>query len=523
VRHDIFGLRLVCVWFIGVDSRFNVIEEEKMRQLKAKTPALFWVLAIGCSVSFQAFAQDAEVQRLVSAMLGDTPLATDLQSLTDEIGGRATGSPANLKSVDWVLERFRAAGVEARQEAFIMPALWLEKTSSASITGDVSFTPNVVAMPFSAVTPAAGLTAPLVDAGFGSDESFKKLGARAKGAFVLMETHELLDLDGLFREYNEAVGIEQRAFAASAAGVVYMSSRPHNLLYRHNASLGFKNKHPMLIMEREAAQRALRLLRAGKKLTLTARIDVTSGGPYESYNVIGEIRGSERPDEVVLIGAHLDAWDLGSGALDNGCNVALVIDLARQIKRLGLEPKRTIRFALWNGEEQGLNGSWGYTKSHENELDQHVMASSYDIGSGRITGYYTGGCPELVAAVDRVLEPVNGLGSFTQIDAPIVGTDNYDFMMQGVANLVANQASANYGPNYHARSDTYDKVDLLQLRLNAAIAAAVTYGFAQTEATWKRQTRAEVQKLIDTTDLGDQMKSFGVWDGWEDGSRARKP
>ncbi|MGH7600678.1 MAG: peptidase M28, partial [bacterium] len=207
--------------------------------------------------------------RLVSAMLGDTPLTTDLQSLADEIGGRATGSPANLKSVDWVLEKFRVAGVDARKEAFTMPALWLEKSSSASVTGDVAFNVNVVAMPFSVAVSATGLTAPLVDAGFGGEDDFKILGTRANGAFVLIETHALLDLDGLFREYNEAVGIEQRAFAAGAAGVVYMSSRPHNLLYRHNASRGIKNKHPMLIMEREAAQRATRLLRAGKKLNLT--------------------------------------------------------------------------------------------------------------------------------------------------------------------------------------------------------------------------------------------------------------
>jgi hypothetical protein len=491
-----------------------------------KSSAVFFIIVMTsalCVLTTPAiFAQDADAERLVSAMLGDTPMISDLQTLADEIGGRATGSPSNLKSVEWALERFRAAGVDVRKEAFTMPALWLEKSSSASITGEVSFNPNVVAMTFSVSTPAAGLTAPLVEAGFGTEQDFQNLGERTKGAFVLIETHELLDLDGLFREYNEAVGIEQRAFAAGAAGVVYISSRPHNLLYRHNASRGIKNKHPMLIMEREAAQRAMRLLRAGKKLNLVARIDIASGGPYESYNVIGEIRGSEKPDEIVLIGAHLDAWDLGNGALDNGCNVALVIDLARQIKRLGLKPKRTIRFALWNGEEQGLVGSWGYTKTHANELDKHVMASSYDIGSGRITGFFTGGRPELVAAVERALEPVKGLGPFTQIDAPIVGTDNYDFMMQGVANLVANQASANYGPNYHARSDAYDKVDLQQLRLNAAIAAAVTYGFAQMEVTWKRQTRPEVQKLIDTTDLGAQMRSFGVWDGWEDGSRGRK-
>jgi len=492
-----------------------------MRKRGAFTTTL--TLVLYCVAFIQLYAQEADVARLVTAMLGNTPLAEDLRGLTDEIGGRATGSPANLRSVDWVLERFGAAGVEAKKEAFTMPMLWLEKSASASIKGDVAFNANVVAMPFSIATSATGVTAPLVDGDFGSEQDFQRLGSSAKGAFVLIETHELLDLEGLFREYNEAVGIEQRAFAAGVAGVVYMSSRQHNLLYRHNASLGPKNKHPMLIMEREAAQRVVRLLRAGKKLELTARIDIASGGAYESYNVIGEIRGSEKPDEVVLIGAHLDSWDLGTGGLDNGCNVALVIDLARQIKRLGLQPRRTIRFALWNGEEQGLNGSWGYTKTHTAELGNHVMASSYDIGSGRISGFFTNGRAELLAAVDRALEPVSGLGPFSNINAPIVGTDNYDFMMQGIANLVANQESANYGPNYHARSDTYDKVDLQQLRLNAAIAAAVTYGFAQMEVDWKRQTRAEVQSLIDSTDLGAQMRSFGLWEMWQDGSRGRNP
>lgn len=183
--------------------------------------------------------------------------------------------------------------------------------------------------------------------------------------------------------------------------------------------------------------------------------------------------------------------------------------------------KTAIRFALFNGEEQGLIGSWGYTKTHANELDNHIMASSYDIGSGRITGFFTNGRAELLAALDRPLEPVAGLGPFVNINAPLVGTDNYDFMMQGVANLVANQESANYGPNYHARSDTYDKVNLQQVRLNAAIAAAVTYGFAQMGVDWHPQGRAEIEALIQSTDLGAQMRSFGVWEDWEKGIRGR--
>jgi hypothetical protein len=465
---------------------------------------------------------DDAVDRLVSALIGETPLEADLRSLTDEVGGRATGSAANRRAVDWAIARFRAASVEARAEPFTMPARWLERSARATILGDASFEANAAAMPFSAPTPAGGLTAPLVDGGAGADDDFARLGATVRGAFVLVETAELRDLEGLFREYGEATAIEKRATPLRPAGIVYMASRPQGLLYRHNASSGPRNTLPMLVLEREAASRALRLIRAGKRLQMTAHLDLETGGTYEAQNVIGEIRGSEKPDEIVLIGAHLDSWDLGTGALDNGCNVALVIDVARQIRALGLTPRRTIRFALWNGEEQGIIGSWRYTQGHAAEMDRHVMAASFDIGSGRIAGFFFNGRPEIVEALESSLAPVRGLGPFTHVGEPVVGTDNYDFMVQGVANLVANQESANYGPNYHARSDTFDKVDLRQLRLNAAIAAAVAYGFAQADVTWRRQTAAEVEKLVEGTSLKQQMMDFGFWEDWTNGTRGRR-
>ncbi|MFY0523773.1 M28 family metallopeptidase [Archangium gephyra] len=337
-----------------------------------------------------------------------------------------------------------------------------------------------------------------------------------------MDTTELKNVDDLFREYAEAAEIEQRAFAAGVAGVVYVGSRPNNLLYRHNVSVGMRNTRPMMVMERDGALRAQRLLRTGKALTLTAELDLQIGPAYESYNVIGEIRGSTRPDEVVVLGAHLDSWDLGTGALDNGANVVALIDVARQMKRLGIKPARTLRFALWNGEEQGMFGSEGYVKAHAAELDKHVMASSFDIGCGRINGFFTGGRPELPPLVDVALEPVKGLGPFTQVDVPIVGTDNFDFMLHGVPNLVANQEPALYGPNYHARSDELDKCDPQQLRLNTAITGALAYGFAQMEAKLPRQSRAQVEELVRTTDLGQQMKSFGHYEDWTSGKRGRK-
>jgi Zn-dependent M28 family amino/carboxypeptidase len=199
----------------------------------------------------------------------------------------------------------------------------------------------------------------------------------------------------------------------------------------------------------------------------------------------------------------------------------MLIDVARQFKRLGIRPQRTIRFALWNGEEQGMEGSFGYARSHDGELDHHVMAASSDIGCGRINGFFTGGRPALVPLVERAIKPVEGLGPFTQTDVPIVGTDNFDFMLQGVANIVANQEAATYGPNYHARSDTYDKCDTRIVRQNAVVAAALAYGFATMPEALPRQSAVEIANLVKTTDLVAQMKSLGVLDGWEKGTRGR--
>jgi hypothetical protein len=464
-----------------------------------------------------------DVERLVAAIAGQTPLDVDLRSLTDEIGGRATGSDANVRAVEWGVARFKAAGVDAHSEPFTMPERWLEKDATARVTGDVSFTPRVAAMPFAAATGPDGVRAPLVDGGAGGEADFARLGAAARGAFVVIETGELVDLDGLFREYIEGHAAEERAAAAGVAGVVFMSSRPRNLLYRHNADSDTPARRPMVIMEREAAGRVLRLLRQGKKLELTLVLDLERGAAYEARNVIGEIRGAERPDEVVILGAHLDSWDLGTGALDNGCNVALLIDVARQMRALGRPPRRTVRFALWNGEEQGLHGSWGYVKARRAEMEKHVLAASFDIGSGRITGFFTAGRPEIGAFVDRALVPVQSLGPFQQVPAAILGTDHYDFMMEGVATLVANQEPANYGPNYHARSDTFDKVDLLQLRKNAAIAAAVAWAFANEDVTWKRHGAAEVARLVETAGLKPQMESMGLWLPWVRGERGLRP
>jgi len=224
--------------------------------------------------------------------------------------------------------------------------------------------------------------------------------------------------------------------------------------------------------------------------------------------VVAEIRGREKPDEWVLLGAHLDSWELGTGALDNGCNAAMVIEAARDILRTGVRPRRSIRFVLFTGEEQGMLGSWAYVRAHRAELDRARAAIIFDEGIGRVTGYMLSARPEIQDGVREALKPLESWGVNQHVmDAPL-GTDNFDFLVEGVPTLIANQEEANYLPNYHAASDTFDKVDLLQLKVNTGIAAVTAFGVAERAAPLgSRQSRAEIESLLKTSGLEQQMKT----------------
>jgi carboxypeptidase Q len=243
-------------------------------------------------------------------------------------------------------------------------------------------------------------------------------------------------------------------------------------------------------------------------------------------NVVGEVRGYAKPAESVVLGAHLDSWDLGQGALDNGCNAVLVVDAARQIAAVAREhpPRRTIRFVLFSGEEVGFLGSRADARLHRAELDQTVAMITFDSGAGRTTGFSTGGRTDIVAAADAALEPAAGLGPFIQTTDAFIGTDNYDYLVEGVPNFVANQNVDNYLPNYHASSDTFEKVDPRELKVNTAVAAVFSWELANSEQRpGSRQTRSEITALIKATALDQKMRAFSLWDDFESGRRGREP
>ena len=193
----------------------------------------------------------------------------------------------------------------------------------------------------------------------------------------------------------------------------------------------------------------------------------------------------------------------------------------RAIKASGVQPERSIRFALFTGEEQGTLGSLAYVRKHREEMDKIVGVLIFDEGTGRVTGFSLGGRQDILAPVARLVAPFKTWGATKLTTDAFVGTDNLDFLLEGVPNLVANQVEANYLENYHASSDTYDKVDFDELKKHVAIAATLMYEFANSPRVGPRQDHAQVDALVKATRLDDQLKSFGMWSAYEQGARGR--
>ncbi|MCI0348069.1 MAG: M20/M25/M40 family metallo-hydrolase, partial [Acidobacteriales bacterium] len=203
-------------------------------------------------------------------------------------------------------------------------------------------------------------------------------------------------------------------------------------------------------------------------------------------------------------------------------NSALVIDALRAIRASGLRPRRSIRFVLFSGEEQGMLGSLAYVRKHRDELDRAVAALIFDEGSGPVAGFSLGGRKDVVPQVTPLVEPFRQWNATTFTTDAFMGTDNFDFLLEGVPTLVASQDPANYLVNYHASSDTFDKVDFGNMKKHVAIAAAMAFQLADMpERVGPRQSRAQVRELLEATGVREQMKTFDIWQQWENGSRGR--
>lgn len=497
------------------------------REFISNASSMFRTLGILITALFPllAFAADNDTDRLITEALKPSSLETNLRRLTDEVGGRVPGTPAFQRAVEWGVAAFKDAGADSvHTEEFTIQHGWAEGATemTASLYSGATFRVAAVSVAW-APALATAKHIPIVDVGDGSAAAFGKVGDVA-GRIVLVHTKVLASWDDLFGEYDRAPAIIALAVKGKAKAIAFMATRNHKILYRHtNSVAGEIDDLPQVVVAREDAERIARLLAGGTPVWADLSIPNRITPAIKTWNVVAELRGGEKPDEFVVLGAHLDSWDLGTGALDNGCNSVLVIDALRAIKASGLKPRRSIRFILFSGEEQGLVGSRVYAAAHRAELDKAAGVVVVDSGTGKIISFSTGGRNDVIPAVELILKPFEQFGLTKAVPTAESGTDHFDFMLEGVPTFVADQEAANYLENYHAATDTFDKVDFPQLKKEVAESAVLSFALAnRADPIGPRLNRAQIEQMMHETHLDQEMKSQGMWDDWAKGKRGRQ-
>jgi len=266
-----------------------------------------------------------------------------------------------------------------------------------------------------------------------------------------------------------------------AAAVLLDSSKEDALL--NMTSIGGRNYDigalPTAYITSENYELIWRLLKRG---AVEAEVEITnsfSDKPVDVYNTVAEIRGTEKPDEVVFIGAHLDSWDLGTGSTDNGTGSMVVLEAARALEKLGLKPKRTIRFVLFSGEEQGLNGSRAYVEAHKADLAKFSAILVHDTGTGKVLSLGLQGNYQDREDLDKALEPLREIGLLELSLRSMSGTDHLPFDQAGVPGFYAIQDPVDYNRTHHSQSDTFDRVHEDTLIQGAQVLAVWVYNVAQ--------------------------------------------
>lgn len=299
---------------------------------------------------------------------------------------------------------------------------------------------------------------------------------------------------------------------AGAAAVVWPSNVPNNVPRALPGTFfGRTIPLPMVGIGLEDEKLVRRWMEKGP-VTLEFEIQNRVSGPTTVSNVVAEIRGRERADEWILIGAHLDSWDFGTGAQDNGSGVAQVLEAARVLAATGEAPRRSIRFALWAGEEQGILGSLAYARAHSSELGKCVAVLNTDNGAGHPRGWKVEGNEGLRRGMKEVSVLLAGLGGDGLSDEATFDTDHGPFMLEGIPSLDLWVDMSRYFEIHHKASDTYDKVNRHSLAAGAAIIGVTAYVIAErAEPIAPHLNHAAVEEILKKAKLDAGLKELGVW------------
>ncbi|MGA9770023.1 MAG: M20/M25/M40 family metallo-hydrolase [Blastocatellia bacterium] len=449
--------------------------------------------------------------RLAGSILVNGRAMDYLQNLTDKFGGRLTGSASYQRSAEWAADQFRAMGIKnVKLEPFTIPAAWDRGYARGRMLAPVERHLSVESLGWAPSTPAGGVKGEVVTISDFAPEKIKAQSDKLKGRIVM------LDLTALVAE---GLGAFARVLAAlplikdaGATAVLVAGSERNNVLNAFGFSWGAKmSSLPIAQVGMEDGKLITRLIEQGA-VTIEFQYENKVSGPAQVNNVIAEIAGRERPDEWIIIGAHLDSWDYGTGAQDNGSGCAMVMEAARAIAALGQAPRRSIRFALWGGEEQGLIGSGAYVRAHSSELAKCVAALNTDNGAGHPKGWKVQGRTDVSNAMKDISETLlTDLSGGELSQATSFDTDHGFFMLEGIPALDLLVDMTHYGEVHHKPSDTIDKVNDHDLAAGAAIVAITSYVLAERAGPFApRLNHKDVSEIVRKANLEEFLKAIGV-------------
>ena len=484
--------------------------------VRRRYAALSFVFALLLLVS-TAHSQDpgGDVGKIVGEILTRGQQESYLYELSDGIGQRLTGSPNAERAEEAVAEWLRELGlINVHFDPFQMGAGWTRGTAAASMTSPYARPLIVGSYTWTPGTEPAGVEGPIVDAGTGTPEDVKAILGRAAGSIALVSPITT-SLDEVIENLYRTPELVRELADAGVKAVLIASDKKDTLLYTAPVSFGAEasvSPVPVLSVAQEDVGLLRRLL-ARDQVRVRVTVGNTVGPAFQSRNVVGEIRGTEAPEEIVLIGAHLDSNDLGSGAVDNAAGCAGLLETARAIKALGLQPRRTIRLVFFMGEEEGLVGSTAYVKQHLDCLDDMVAVLIMDIGAGKPLGWFSMGRSDLDKEIETIMDPLGAISGSAIVHAAFAATDNAAFMAAGVANLVMIQDDSSYVPVHHTAADTPDKADGAALAAAVATLAGVAYQIADQPVRFgRRLSPPEIQKMMEEpAGLERQWRASGIW------------
>ena len=425
----------------------------------------------------------ATADRIIAAALRDSSAWNRLALFTDTFGPRLSGSKSLERSIDWVIAEMKRDGLQNVRGERVMVPHWVRGEESATLISPRAAKLHMIGLGRSVGTRKAGITAPVLVV-----KSFEELTSRAgeaKGKIVLFDVP--------FTNYGET-GRYRRAGAAAAGKVgavaaLIRSVSSFSMQNPHTGSMSYdstsKVRIPAAALSVEDAMMLHRMADRGEKVVVNLKMSAQTLSDVPSRNVVGELVGSSKPDEIVVIGGHIDSWDVGEGAMDDGGGVVAAWEAVKLMKKLGLKPKRTIRVVAWTNEENGGRGASGYRDAHRAEIDKHVMAMESDNGVFKALGVGVTAGEGGMAMTADIVSLLKSFGADSTREGG-VNADTGPLNALGVPAMSPIVDGSKYFWYHHSSADTMDKLSPREIAENVALIAVMAYVIADMPGTLPR-------------------------------------